>query len=551
MAEVIGIISGLYTAGQALQNLAQQTHKWRRLSDRLFDIKEGLVVAELTLESWQRKYDILARRPPLYMQVLFGKQGCERLQVTLGSINMTARAIKADINRVIGQALEVRSIRIPPEEMHNTIDEDLVKDCLRRIRQNLSWSHKFHFSVLGKIDDLEGRLNRLHMKLTSLERLSDLYLEKEHPDIFTEVKRLPGRRVVLKVGEGRMNSVQGKLLDALAARKDAELLHRASGQKNNVHIGLSVPQIHKRDFAFLLSLHGQTHEVLVHPVKIKAINDPNRIQTDFTTAVPALISNAHTACYMLPSSSTSAGFQVSIPPANILSDLEFKDALSTIIRDQNNFLGSQILYQQDQSAIASGIVQGSFRLIGSQWLQSLDCTNIRWRRTKDGKWTSMLTAAPGNVSVTRTLEQCLSTNRQRRDQRDLTKHIHIFRIGLVLTELALKLPISYIDFDGATYTTKIFGKEGEEVDANDIAAEVERRSNVFMGNMVFFCLNALQDRDAMSDKSIEGSYFKEVLKDAEQLDGLIKADRKRTPEGSGLNTPKIGGGSSLKDLFYH
>ena len=552
MAEVIGIITGLYTAGQALQNLAQQTHKWGRLSDRLFDISAGLDVAELTLDSWQRKYDIQARRPLLYMQVLFGRQGCERLQITLGSIDMTARAIKADINKVIGQALKVRSIRIPQEEMHSTINEELVKDCLRRIRQNMSWSRKFHYSVLGKMDDLEGRLHRLHVKLTSLERLSDLYLEKEHPDIFSEVKRLPGRRVILKVGDGRMDSVQGKLLDALAARKDAELLHRASGQGNKVHIGLSVPQIHKRDFAFLLSLHGRTHEVLVHPVKIKAINDPNRIQTDFPTAVPALINNTRTECYMLPSSSTSAGFEVRIPPSNLLSDLEYKDSLSTIIRDQGAFLGSQILYPTDQRAVASGIAQGCFRLIGSQWLQFLDCSNIRWRRTKEGKWISMLTATPGSASITRTLEHCVRTNQQRRDKRDLSKHIHIFRIGLVIAELVLKSPISYIDYDAVGNTTRLFVNDGEEIDAHGVAAEVELKSDVFLGNMVFFCLNALQDRDAMADKSIEGSYFKEVLKDAEQLDALVKADRKRggaSPAGSGVSTPRTGRSGGSRYVF--
>ncbi|OAL46286.1 hypothetical protein IQ07DRAFT_201952 [Pyrenochaeta sp. DS3sAY3a] len=538
MAEVIGILTGLYTTGQVIQNLAQQTHKWKRLSDRLFDIREGLEVAELTLESWQRKYDIQERRPLLYMQVLFGKQGCERLQITLGSIRLTANAIRSDINKVIGQALKVRSIRIPPDEMHEVVNEELVKDCLRRIRQNMSWSHKFHYSVLGKMDELEGRLNRLHMKLTSLERISDLLLEKEHPDVFSDIKRLPGRRVILRVGDGKMDSVQGKLLEALAARKDAELLHRASGEGNKVHIGLSVPQIHKRDFAFLLNLHGKTHEVLVHPIKIKAINDPNRIQTDFPTAVPALYKNAQTPCYMLPSRSKSAGFQVSIPPTNLLSDMEYKDPLSSIIRDQHTFLGSQILYAQDQAAIASGVAHGSFPLIGSQWLHFLDCKNIRWRRTKEGKWTVMLTASPGSASTTRTLDECFKANDRRRDERDLSRHIHIFRIGLVLAELALKSPITYIEYDGSNFGIKLFIDDGEEVDANDIAAEVERRRNVFLGNMVFFCLNVLQDRNAMSNKSIEGSYFKDVLSQADELDGLIKAERKRGGLGSGNNTPR-------------
>ena len=74
------------------------------------------------------------------------------------------------------------------------------------------------------------------------------------------------------------------------------------------------------------------------------------------------------------------------------------------------------------------------------------------------------------------------------------------------------------------------------------------RSNVFLGNMVFFCLNVLQDNQAMADKSVEGSYYKDVFKQAEELDRLIKADRRRgglssSPLGSGVTTPRSTAGS--------
>lgn len=525
MAEVIGIISGLYTAGQALKTLAHATHKWRRLSDRLYDIEENLEIAELTLESWRHKYDIQERRPIIYMQVLFGKQGCERIQATLANIKIIARTIKSDINKAIGNALKVRNIRAPPDNLNSTFDEELIKDCLRRIRQNTSWSRKFELSLFGKANDMELRIDRLNRKLSTLECFTDRYLEKEHPDLFSEIKRLPGRRVILKVGDGRVNTIQKRLQDALASRKDANLLHHASDEGNRVHIGLSVPQVLKRDFAFLMNVNGSTHEVLAHPVKIKNFNNPTRVQRTFQTAVPALISNSHEKCYMLPASSASDGFQISLPPTNLLSDLEYKDSLLTIIRDQNTSLGSQVLYPRDQSALATGIAQGSFQLIGSEWLNSLDCNNVRWRRTKEGKWISMLTANKGPNPTTRSLQQCWTANKDRADRRDLSKHVHIFRIGLVLAEIALKTPISYVSYDSATNTMKLYRGDGEEVDAAEVAAEVEAKGNVFLRNMVFFCLSVLQDRDMMADKSIEGAYFKEVLGDAEKLDGQLQAAR--------------------------
>lgn len=549
MAEVIGIISGLLTLGQTLETFAGQVHRWRRLSDRLFDLREGLDAAEISLQTWQKKYDIQERRTSIYMQVLFGRMGCERIQSTLGSIKIVSKTMQRDVDLIIGRALSARPGRAP---LDRRIDEVLVRDCLQRIQRNTSWSRKFVLSVFGKADELEMRLERLHRKLTMLERFSDYYLEKEHPDIFSEIRRLPGRRIVLKVGNDGAGSVQDKLLDALSAQKDAEMLHKASGQGNKVHIGLSVPQIRKRDFAFLLSVNGQSQEVLVHPVRIKAVNGSTRVQSDLAAAVPSLIQrqNRIDRCYIQPSSRSSDGFELSIPQRNLLSDLEWKDSLSTLFKNQHTQLGAQVLYPQDQSSITSGIAQSSFRLIGSPWLKFLDSDNVRWRRTADNRWTSMLTATPGNLSTTRSLDACMLSNKSRRDGRDLSKHMHIFRIGLVITELCLKSPISYVEFDSSTDTIKLFINDGEEVDATEVAAEVERRTNVFLGNMVFFCLSALQERDRLNDKSIEGAYLTNVVKEAERLDHVIRvgrtwSDKKGSgssaggsPRGSGSATPR-------------
>jgi hypothetical protein len=276
-----------------------------------------------------------------------------------------------------------------------------------------------------------------------------------------------------------------------------------------------------------LNLEGRTDEVIVRPVKIKAVNNSPRVKRDFTAIVPALRSNPQDDHYVLPSAASSDGFHIKIPPSNHLVDLEHKESLATIIRNHDTYLGSQILYPQDQSAIASGIAQGALRLIGSRWMEFLDCSNIRWRRAQDGQWTSMLTAAPGNASTTRSLDQCHAANRNARGARDLTKHIQIFRIGLVLTELALKSPVSYIDYDPVSNTVKLFIKDGEEVDAGELAEAVTRENNVLLGNMVFYCLNVLQDRDKMRDRAIEADYYREVVKDAKELDGLLQKDRRR------------------------
>ncbi|KAL5121155.1 hypothetical protein ACEQ8H_001007 [Pleosporales sp. CAS-2024a] len=523
MAEVVGIISGLITAVQALESFAHQTRKWKRLYDRLFDIREGIDVAELALASWKRKFQIEERHGHVYMEALFGKQGYERIRASLGSIGIVARVVREDINKMIGKALLGQKDRAGSSSGYDgDVDERLVQDCLKRIQQNTSWSQKFMLSVLGKADELEKRLEKLDRKVTVLERFSDLYLEREHPDIFAEIQRLGGRRVIIKVGDGGMDDVGKHLRNSMAARDDAQLLHKASGKGNRVHIRLSVPHIGERDFDFLLNVEGRTDEVVLRPVKIKAIHDSPRVKSDLEAVVPAMRSNPQKEHYVLPSAASQNGFRIRVPAAHVLTELEHKESLATMIQNRDRQLGSQILYQQDQSAIACGIAQGALRLIGSEWMGFLDCANIRWRRTKDGQWTSMLTATLGNASTTRALEQCCTANRMGRGSRDLTKHMHIFRIGLVLCELALKTPISYVDFDPSSNSVKLFINHDEEIDAVDLAAAVERENNVLLGNIVFYCLNVLQDKDRMRDRAIEADYFREVVKDAQELESALQ-----------------------------
>ena len=455
------------------------------------------------------------RRPVVYMHVFFGRTGWERIQRTLGSIKIVSKTISKEIDGVVARATRAKPRSVPQEVVNSKYDERLVRDCIRRIGKNTTWTRKFSMSVLGKADNLHIELERLNRKLIILERMSDWYLECEHPDVFHDIKRLPGRRVILRVGDSRMDAIQRKLLDALSAQEDAELLHRASAQGARCHIGISVPQIHKRDFVFLLNNGDRTYEVLVHPVRFREGTDRGRLLPSISRAVPALMQDANQPCNMLPPTAPlSTGFQVSIPSTNVLMDLQFRDPLSTFINNrENDDEVLQVVYPQDQIAIACGLIQGSFHLLGSQWLSFLDCKNIRWRRSAEGRWTTMMAAYPGEGSITRTLDQILEAGTAQRGHRDLTKHCQIFRIGLLLTELALKTPITYIAADGQGSGVKIFidalGREAQ--DAYDIASEVETRTNILYGNIVFFCLSVLQDRDLMGNKEIESSYYKDVI----------------------------------------
>jgi hypothetical protein len=89
----------------------------------------------------------------------------------------------------------------------------------------------------------------------------------------------------------------------------------------------------------------------------------------------------------------------------------------------------------------------------------------------------MLTAAPGSASITRRLDQCYTVDRARRDNHDLAKHIEMFRISLVLAELALQAPFSYVELDRSSNAVKLLINDGEEFDVTELA-EVRNEESV-------------------------------------------------------------------------
>ena len=60
-----------------------------------------------------------------------------------------------------------------------------------------------------------------------------------------------------------------------------------------------------------------------------------------------------------------------------------------------------------------------------------------------------------------------------------------------------------------------------------VAAEVETRTNVLLGNIVFFCLSILQDWGRSGEREVEMGYHKDVLREAEELEKVVRAERRR------------------------
>lgn len=525
MAVINGIASGMFAAGQALDIFARQIRQWRDISDRLLDLRQGLTVCQHVFERWQHKWEFSESQTNVYLSALFGPEGCHNIRLTLTNIHEISDILQARVDNIIGRALRFQ----PAISTHSRrINKDLVEECLQRVRRRTSWTRKFILSVWSCAESMEENLRQLEVTLRVLESHTNYYLEKEHPDIFSGTRRLPGRTVSLRLAD-RLAIVKDRITDTLAAQRDAELLHCASDPEDKIHIGLSVPRVHPKDFAFLFSLAGRTHDFLVRPVRITADAKDPRVPRQLSSAVPNLTATrrrSSSPCIIKPSSSTD-GFELTTPPIPLLGALESKAPLSTILTTESTGLHSQILHTRDQNALAAGIVQSTLRLLGTPWLHSLDSTNIRWRRTADGQWTSMLTHTAGDAQTTHALDALCAAHASH--PHDLTRHTHIFRIGLVLAELCLRTRIR-VSFDARAQTVRLHVRDGQdllEASAAQVAAEVDLVCNTFLGEMVGFCLGVLMDKARLAERDVQGGYCGVVLTHAEGLERLVKMPRRR------------------------
>ena len=468
------------------------------------------------------------------MHVLFGETGWERIGRALQSIQSISRKVERVEEDMLACAIRYGR---GASQLSTTYDDDTIIASLHRISRKPARSQKFLYAGLKRGEELEWLVRRLCHKLSVLERLSDLYLEAEHPDLFSPIRRLPGRRnLSLENDEKSESVVEDKVADAESARKDAELLYKASlhapSYKNrlrdeegeaegeigieSIHIGIHVPTLRRRSFAFLLSPVDDTpQDLLTHPVKIKSGNLPST----FSTALPYLLSappdvQERSETYILPSSHHTSGFHLSISPTPLLSSLQFKDSISTILTSRVPALSQQVLYPRDQLALACGITAGSFQLLRTPWAERIGSTSVRWARTAEGGVSIMLDAAP--------------TSSTRPRAADLRRQI--FNIGILVAEIALKTPLVVQSSSHHDDDVRIFlaGPDGSKtpVDTVELAAEVECMTNVLAGNIVFFCLTALKER--RSDDAVDKMYCREVLGLVDELEEVMKKDEKRT-----------------------
>lgn len=396
-------------------------------------------------------------------------------------------------------------------------DKRMFERTIRRIEQHTTWPRRFSMAVTQKADDLDRYLSRFNTKLQNLERFSDFYLEETQPDLY-------GRDPRFLRAEG-MKLLEERAKDhVLYARQDASSLYRAyaTGDGLTCHLALAILQdkqvrqtsVPEKDFQFLLSNETKTYEVVAHPTNYPSASVRRTLPKTLADAFKAVSRASQEPVDLLPPKASGGdGFVLSIAERARLSNIERQQPLSVVIK-RATVNERDALDYRDRLAVAGTLVEGCHRLLGTPWLDRLDSNNIRGLRSRDKAWTAMLGFDTGKRSVTETLDE-MATGRAGVS----LHHCQIFRLGLILIEVALGTLISYVEVSqdprvpGVNVVIKELGGD-QKLHASTVATAVENRTSMMYGDIVYFCLSVLQNGDKMrmGISDLDWAYDAQIMK---------------------------------------
>jgi hypothetical protein len=424
--------------------------------------------------------------------------------------------VNCSIDSIVTQAVKQADFH-QSNSYNQRYNAHLVEKAVTQISRDMRARRRFLFTTFKKGEDLCMELDRFHRELIILGRISDTHAEREHPEVFGDIRfNHLGKKIRLRITAPRFE-------DGRKLQSDAKTLDEAykAGEKLQYYIGLNGTRKETsemrvdRNFQVLLCGDGsRSKEVTLQPV---VFSEANRryLRPSFSTALNELGKRSYTKGeYLLPHDvPLNRGFLLVPAPETWISGLERASPLASVIEGSRNGSIRQYLPLQDRLGVGSSLADGCFRFLDSNWLNKLDAENVRAKRAADGSWMTTLSNGRGDRSTSETLHEISAASLADRGHRDLTRQIQIFRLGLVLTELALKVPIDYIEKENGKLSViiRIQGQD-EPMDASEIAAEVQRETNSRLyGDMVFFCLSTLSAWERVRDDGIDEKYYGKVF----------------------------------------
>jgi hypothetical protein len=221
--------------------------------------------------------------------------------------------------------------------------------------------------------------------------------------------------------------------------------------------------------------------------------------------------NGTTQVFLAPRERLNQGFIINVLRRGKLCEIADKPNLADLLERRD---GASNLLLPERVNICCSLIEGCFRFLGSAWLDKLDAERLKCGIGSGDSWAIMLGDGIGNDLVSQGLQEMQNAARNGRDHRDLSTHCQIFRLGLIMTELALKTYVTSIETNPSRTEAQVVIQsiQNESLSASEIAGFVETATNSKMiGDAIYFCLSTLQAPRLPSNDEIGERFFYQVV----------------------------------------
>ncbi|ERF70352.1 hypothetical protein EPUS_07617 [Endocarpon pusillum Z07020] len=531
--EVFGAVSGalgtLNLVRQLLESVYTVGKDWAESGRKLLEVHDGFQIFIVRLETWsERTWSIDAEFNDDVGKAFWGDSGWRSISIQLAHIDKTAEeflvvfkkaADPAIIEKLLPQHgnLLARAEQARSEEEHDRTGLSTRRgDSVRKLRELgdrltkcLSPVSKVNL-IISRAPVLLDMLAALDARFLLLERDANAFYESQHPTVPRSVPQ-----------QQRLSTAEGTMLlrNIKATKAASEALYRACGNLKNevctidhrrvegeglpkleMNLLAAEPRFHSNDDwkGFAMRYHlvltspemENELEVLVegplHAPQLQA-----EIADDFAEACRHI--RVGRQCYFeadLEINSRSATMFRLSSPLDPLRPWETKSihlsGLLGAIEDMTSFQASGQFPYTERLNLAFKVAECGLLLIGTSWLSSIDSRNVQ--RLSDPSW--------------KTKRRFIFAVKATENEHLANVEPHLFRIGKLLAEIAMGLPVRHIaTFDGPqgpeldlVISVKI--EETKEMRAMP-AVEVEQRVRQAMGlsysKAVAFCLQQSSD----------------------------------------------------------
>jgi len=510
--EAFTVIKAINEAKDIVGQFVDLVSRYVQLPERVNVLHHQLRGCECALNSWKNVWGVEKHQSFGYYKCMWGENGWQEVQSVVATLLVIFRNVNNEIKGLVDCVTRRARRPLPPNA---PFDEKIVKEGVKRIQKRLGWWLRFKYSIKQQASKMESQIREFNSELRALRRISIYWAELHHGQIFSRHGRI-------KMEVRRKAIMESEPSTSRTLRQRANELHEAFETNRNVScmVGLTTITVKNaqskrdetstpdpdRDFQMLIKGDGATQEVLV----VHVVDRGKRHQgyRNFTDAFRQLSRNAgeptsksELEFVRLSTASTreDSGYRMYRTSDAGLENLARQDCLADQLYRWNS--------KRDRIQIAYTLAQGYMRLLGTPWLEYVECDHIHARLLGGDSWAGMLDARPSGEDITEALEQTKQNFQHQRLK--LTQHAQIYRLGIVLVEIAKQDSIEGVKvIDGSGLRIVL---QDDALDPDRVARSAEDSMIDGYRAVVYFCLSVFENEERRAVADLTEDFVAEVL----------------------------------------